>query len=90
MANHAPLAIIQLVDADDDLAPSPMIPGHPWRAPAGADECQSGAHHRHRGKAASREVDREFATDIESIAALVESGAFESFVPDLLSELGVA
>lgn len=43
-----------------------------------------------RGKAASREVDREFATDIESIAAMVESGAFESFVPDLLSELGVA
>ena len=43
-----------------------------------------------RGKAASREVDREFATDIESIAAMVESGAFESFVPDLLGELGVA
>jgi histidine ammonia-lyase len=43
-----------------------------------------------RGKAKSREVDREFATDIESIAVMVESGSFESFVPDLLSDLGIA
>ncbi len=43
-----------------------------------------------RGKAASREIDREFASDIEAIAALVEAGAFESFVPGLLNELGVA
>jgi histidine ammonia-lyase len=43
-----------------------------------------------RGKAAAREVDREFATDIEAIARMVESGTFESFVPGLLNELGVA
>ena len=43
-----------------------------------------------RGKAAARETDREFAGDIEAVAKLVETGAFASFVPGLLNELGVA
>jgi histidine ammonia-lyase len=43
-----------------------------------------------RGKAAAREIDREFATDIEAVAHMVEEGAFERFVPGLLNELGVA
>ena len=43
-----------------------------------------------RGKAKPRETDREFATDIEAVAHMVESGAFEGFVPGLLGELGVA
>ncbi|WP_119272258.1 histidine ammonia-lyase [Taklimakanibacter deserti] len=43
-----------------------------------------------RGKAAARETDREFATDIEGIAAMVETGSFAGFVPGLLNDLGVA
>jgi histidine ammonia-lyase len=42
-----------------------------------------------REKAKARDIDREFATDIESIASMIEGGAFASFVPGLLSELGV-
>lgn len=43
-----------------------------------------------RSKAAAREIDREFATDIEAVAQMVETGAFAGFVPGLLNELGVA
>jgi hypothetical protein len=39
---------------------------------------------------AAREANREFASDIESIAAMVEMGEFERFVPNLLNDLGVA
>jgi histidine ammonia-lyase len=42
-----------------------------------------------RGKAKSRETDREFATDIEAVAQMVESSAFEAFVPGLLNDLGI-
>jgi histidine ammonia-lyase len=42
-----------------------------------------------RGKAKSRETDREFATDIEAVAQMVERGAFEGFVPGLLNDLGI-
>jgi histidine ammonia-lyase len=43
-----------------------------------------------REKAKPREIDREFATDIEAVAAMIEEGMFAPFVPDLLKELGVA
>jgi histidine ammonia-lyase len=43
-----------------------------------------------RGKAKPRETDREFSTDIEAVAQMVESGAFASFVPGLLNDLGAA
>jgi histidine ammonia-lyase len=43
-----------------------------------------------RGKAKARDIDREFATDIEAIAVMIETGSFTSFVPSLLKELGVA
>jgi histidine ammonia-lyase len=64
--------------------------GIDFRRPLISSQLLEATHALIRGKAASREVDREFATDIEAIAAMVESGAFESFVPGLLSELGVA
>ena len=41
-----------------------------------------------RSKAAKRDEDREFATDTEAVATLVEKGSFARFVPDLLSDLG--
>ena len=37
-----------------------------------------------------REQDREFSTDIEAIAGMIEQGAFQSLVPKLLSDLGCA
>jgi histidine ammonia-lyase len=64
--------------------------GIDFRRPLKSSEPVEATYALIRGKAASREIDREFATDIESIAAMVESGAFEGFVPDLLGELGVA
>ncbi len=41
-----------------------------------------------RAKAEAREQDREFSTDIEAVAGLVEQGAFQSLVPPLLGDLG--
>ena len=41
-----------------------------------------------RAKAEAREQDREFSTDIEAVAGLVEQGAFQSLVPALLGDLG--
>ena len=64
--------------------------GIDFRRPLKSSESLEAAYALIRGKAASRETDREFASDIESIASMVESGAFEGFVPNLLSELGVA
>ncbi len=43
-----------------------------------------------RGKAKARDTDREFASDIEAIAQMVEGAVFAGFVPDLLKELGAA
>jgi histidine ammonia-lyase len=42
-----------------------------------------------RSKAAARETDREFSGDIAAVARLVMEGAFTSFVPHLLGDLGV-
>jgi 3-deoxy-D-manno-octulosonic acid (KDO) 8-phosphate synthase len=39
-------------------------------------------------KSARRDEDREFATDTEAVATLIEQGQFARFVPDLLSDLG--
>jgi histidine ammonia-lyase len=41
-----------------------------------------------REKSARRDEDREFATDTEAMATLIEQGQFARFVPDLLSDLG--
>ena len=41
-----------------------------------------------RDKSARRDEDREFATDTEAVATLIEQGSFARFVPDLLSDLG--
>jgi histidine ammonia-lyase len=43
-----------------------------------------------RSKAASREQDREFSTDIEAIAGIIEHGEFQALVPKLLADLGCA
>ena len=41
-----------------------------------------------RSKAASREQDREFSTDIEAVAAMIEQGKFQPLVANLLRDLG--
>jgi histidine ammonia-lyase len=46
------------------------------------------AHALVRSKAAKRDQDREFATDTEAVARLIETGQFARFVPDLLNDLG--
>jgi histidine ammonia-lyase len=43
-----------------------------------------------RSKAASREQDREFSTDIQAIAGMIEHGEFQTLVPELLRDLGCA
>ena len=40
-----------------------------------------------RAKAASREEDREFSSDIEAVAQMIEGGVFEELVPGLLRDL---
>ena len=40
-----------------------------------------------RTKALPRDEDREFSTDIEAVAAMIEGGVFENLVPGLLSDL---
>jgi histidine ammonia-lyase len=54
--------------------------------------CSSGmieeSHALVREKSARRDEDREFATDTEAVATLIEKGQFARFVPDLLSDLG--
>jgi histidine ammonia-lyase len=41
-----------------------------------------------RSKALSREQDREFSTDIEAVATMIESNAFHFLVPAILNDLG--
>jgi histidine ammonia-lyase len=43
-----------------------------------------------RSKAARRDEDREFASETEAVASLVEQGKFESLAPGLLAELGIS
>ena len=58
----------------------------PLRSSAPIEE----AHALIRAKVRARDNDREFATDIETVAELVREGMFERFVPGLLRDLGCA
>ena len=79
-ANLARIIAIELMAAAE---------GHRLPPPAAAPpHCIEEAHALVRSKAAQRDEDREFATDTEAVAALVEQGAFTRFVPDLLADLG--
>jgi histidine ammonia-lyase len=62
--------------------------GFEFRRPLRSSALLEDAHKLVRTRAASREEDREFSTDTEAVAELVETGAFAPFVPGLLGELG--
>jgi len=64
--------------------------GIDFRRPLKSSKVLEETHNLVRSKAASREQDREFSTDIEAIAGMVEHGEFQTLVPKLLSDLGCA
>jgi histidine ammonia-lyase len=62
--------------------------GIDFRRPLRSSGLIEEAHALVRSKAARRDEDREFSSDTEAVATLVEEGSFARFVPDLLSDLG--
>jgi histidine ammonia-lyase len=62
--------------------------GIDFRRPLASSTPIEAAHALVRAKSAKRDEDREFATDTEAIATLVEQGSFAEFVPELLGALG--
>ncbi|HQY73505.1 MAG TPA: aromatic amino acid lyase, partial [Aestuariivirga sp.] len=64
--------------------------GIDFRRPLRSSKPLEEAHRLVRTKADAREQDREFSTDIEAIAGMIEQGAFQPLVPKLLSDLGCA
>lgn len=62
--------------------------GIDFRRPLASSQPIEEAHRIVRAKSAKRDEDREFATDTEAVATLVEQGSFAGLVPDLLAELG--
>ncbi|HEY5598374.1 MAG TPA: histidine ammonia-lyase, partial [Kiloniellales bacterium] len=78
-ANLARIVAIELMAAAE---------GIDFRQPLQSSKPLEAAHRLIRGKAARRDTDREFATDIEAVADLIETGACDSLVPGLLAELG--
>ena len=78
-ANLARIIAIELMAATE---------GIDFRRPLLSSQLIEAAHKVVRSKAASREQDREFSTDTEAVAMLIETGTFAPFVPGLLTELG--
>ncbi|MCA3574269.1 MAG: aromatic amino acid lyase, partial [Aestuariivirga sp.] len=78
-ANLARIIAIELMAAAEGLD---------FRRPLLSSSLIEEAHALVRAKSAPREEDREFATDTEAIARLVEEGRFAPFVPELLAGLG--
>ncbi len=62
--------------------------GIDFRRPLKSSHTLEEVHALIRGLAPRRDEDREFSTDIEAVAAVVEQGALDQFAPDLLSALG--
>ena len=62
--------------------------GIDFRRPLKSSALIEEAHAAIRSKAASREEDREFSTDTEAVAGLIEAGRLVNFVPGLLADLG--
>jgi histidine ammonia-lyase len=79
-ANLARIIAIELMAAAE---------GIDFRRPLKSSTVIEDAHRLIRDKAARRDADREFASDIESIAQSIETSAFAPFVDILLAELGV-
>ncbi len=80
-ANLARIVAIELMAAAE---------GIDFRHPLRSSKAIEAAHRLIREKAARRDADREFGGDIEKVAGLIEAGAVDSFVPNLLIELGCA
>ena len=78
-ANLARIIAIELMAAAEGLE---------FRRPLVSSAVLEEAHALIRRKAARRDEDREFASDTEAVADLVESGAFTRLVPGLLADLG--
>jgi histidine ammonia-lyase len=78
-ANLARIVAIELMAAAEGLD---------FRRPLTSSPAIEGGHALVRSKAASREHDREFSTDTEAVAGLIESGTFAHAVPGLLGDLG--
>lgn len=79
-ANLARIAAIELMAAAE---------GIDFRRPLKSATLIEEAHQTIRVRASRRDADREFASDIEAVANLVETSAFAPFVVDLLADLGV-
>jgi histidine ammonia-lyase len=75
-ANLARIVAIEMMAAAE---------GVDFRAPLRTSAPLQKAHALIRSKAAPRLEDREFATDIEAVAELIETGAFDHFAPGLLA-----
>ena len=78
-ANLARIIAIELMAATE---------GIDFRRPLKSSKPLEETHGLVRSKAASREQDREFSTDIEAVAGMIELGAFQPLVPGILLELG--
>jgi histidine ammonia-lyase len=78
-ANFARIIAIELMASTE---------GFEFRRPLKSSVVLEEAYALVRSKAASREEDREFSTDIEAVAGMVEQGKFQTLVPKLLSDLG--
>ncbi len=80
-ANLARIIAIELMAATE---------GIDFRRPLKSSKPLEETHVLVRSKAASREQDREFSTDIEAVAAMIEQGKFQPLVANLLRDLGCA
>ncbi len=78
-ANLARIIAIELMAAAE---------GIDFRRPLRSSDAIEDAHAKVRVLAPKRDEDREFSTDIEAVARLVEGGELVRFAPDLLSALG--
>ena len=77
-ANLARIIAIELMAAAEGLD---------FRRPLLSSQPLETVHGMIRSKAKSREQDREFSTDIEAVARMVELGQFDSLVPRVLADL---
>jgi histidine ammonia-lyase len=78
-ANLARIIAIELMAAAE---------GIDFRRPLASSALIEEAHALIRTRAARRDEDREFSTDTEAVATLIEHGSFALFVPHLLRDLG--
>ena len=78
-ANLARIVAIELMAAAEGIE---------FRRPLATSKPLEAAHALIRKSAARRDEDREFSSDIEAVAGLVQSGGIGAFAPGLLADLG--